>query len=86
MANWKSTQITLLDNRPIDKLSVQEAGGRLRAIPFSFVAAGVVAIADTIELCEVPAGARIIGGSLIFSAAGASRTVTLGDGTDADKY
>ena len=87
MANYLSTQMTALAARPIVKLGVQEVGGRLRAIPFDYIVpAGGLAAADTIDLCEVPAGARMIGGSLAFPIAGAARTMTLGDGTTADKY
>lgn len=87
MPNFLSTQVTKLGNRPIDKLTVQEVGGRMRAIPFDFTApVGDLAIADTIELCKVPAGARILGGKFVHSALGAARTITLGDGTTADKY
>ncbi len=87
MPNFLSTQVTKLGNRPIDKLTVQEVGGRMRAIPFDFTApVGDLAVADTIELCKVPAGARILGGKFVHSAFGAARTITLGDGTTADKY
>ena len=90
MAETKSTQVTKLDARPKQQLTVQEAGGRVRAIPFDWeVPVGNAAIADTAQLCKVPAGARILGGRAVWSAmstAGGAATGELGDGTTAGKY
>ena len=77
MANFKSDQITKLDNVPVDKLTPDEAHGRQRIAYFKFTApTGGLAIADTIDLCEVPSGrpggASHSAAAITVSAAGAA--------------
>jgi len=89
MAVFKSDQITKLAAVPSSgTLDVDEGGGRVRAFGFKFtVPVGGVAIADTVQLCKIPAGARILGGVEIHDAlAAAGGTIALGDGTTAAKY
>ena len=90
MATRKSDQATKLDASPREQLATHEYGGRVRQAFFNFVVpAGNAAIGDTIELIDIEAGARILGGKIAFEAmstgAGAA-SVQLGDGTTADKY
>lgn len=90
MAVQKSDQITNITAIPPVKTRTSEMGGRVRVAYFSFTTpAGGVAIADTVQLCVIPKGARILGGEAKFEAmstgAGAA-TVELGDGTTAAKY
>lgn len=89
MANQKSDQITDLETVPIVKVAAQDATGRVRHIRFSKTLTSNLAIGETLELCKVPRGARIIGGHAAWEAmttgAGAA-TMELGDGTTANKY
>lgn len=52
-------------------------GGKERIAFFSILSTGV-AQNDTIQLAKLPKGARILGGSLIAEALGASTTIALG--------
>ena len=90
MANHKSVQITKLDAVPAERLETHELGGRVRPAYFEFtVPVGNAAIADTVELCELPAGARILGGHFAaeaMSSGGAAASMQLGDGSDPDRF
>lgn len=90
MPDHKSDQITKLEAGPRKFLPPDELAGRKRVSVFTFaVPAAGVAIAETVALCTVPEGARILGGHAAWEAmstgAGAA-TMELGDGTTAAKY
>lgn len=90
MAVLKSDQFTKLDASPPERLPPDEFYGRRRVSYFSFtVPVGNAAINDTVQLCRVPAGARLLGGKFkseaMTTGAGAA-SIQLGDGTTAAKY
>lgn len=62
MAITKSTQATKVDSTPRQELSVRESRGRVRTVRFDYTQVALGAIADEIELCDLPAGARILAG------------------------
>ena len=64
-------------------LKPNELGGRVRIAHFEFKAnrdgiSAVVAQNDTVRLCSIPAGARLIGGKFKAEAFGASTTLDFG--------
>lgn len=90
MAVHKSTQETKRTGTPVKALATNELKGRVRLAYFDFtVPAGGAAVADVVQLTQIPKGGRIIGGALAFTAmssgAGTAQ-VQIGDGTTADKY
>lgn len=79
------------------KLIPREKHGRERVAYFEFLtgaadantttaAVGPINIADTLNLCTVPPGARILGLSLIVEALGTSATASIGIAGSASKY
>ncbi len=90
MPEHYSTQITKINSVPIQFLPAIDQGGRVRIAFFEFTTPATgVAINDTIQLCKVPKGSRILGGAFAneaMSTAGGAAGVSLGDGTTADKY
>lgn len=86
MATFKSTQATTIDSPDHAQLKPNEAHGRKRVAYFDFTAPAGVVIADTLELNEVPPGARIVGGNVAFSAFGASATIGIGYAGAATRY
>jgi hypothetical protein len=80
MATTKSTQATKVDAIPRQELSVRESRGRVRTVRFDYTQVALGAIADEIELCDLPAGARILAGlSYVRTGVGtASETYSLG--------
>lgn len=90
MPNHKSVQVTKLDATPPLRLTPAESHGRKRVATFDFtVPVGDAAIADTIELCDLPAGAVILGGKIAFEAmttGGAAASIQIGITGTAAKY
>lgn len=87
MAAYKSVQETKRTGAPAKMLDTNERHGRIRHAYFDYVVpAGGVAINDTIDLCMVPKGARLLGGKFANEALGTSTQVSIGDGTTATKY
>ena len=84
MANFRSTQLALVDLNPITKLNSSFSEGKLRVKCFDWT--GDAAQNDTVQFCTLPKGARIIEGFLDFTDLGTSVTLDVGDGTTADKY
>lgn len=80
MAIVKSTQATAVDASPRQELSVKESRGRVRTVRFDYTQVGAGGIGDQIELCDLPAGARILAGLsyIRFSASTATATASLG--------
>jgi hypothetical protein len=86
MANTNSAQIAKVVATPVEHVKVNEWGGRLRYAFFS-VAAVPTGAGDTMTLCRIPAGARIVGGKFVFSVAqGATATTAIGIAGTAAKY
>ena len=86
MASFKSTQATTIDSPDHTQLKPNEAHGRKRTAFFDFVTPAGMAVADTLDLNEVPIGARIIGGNIAFGALGASATIGVGYAGAATRY
>ena len=88
MPNFKSDQVTNLDAG--EKLSTKDAYGRVRRAVFTFaVPTGGIAVDDTVELCRVPSGARVLGGRYAaeaMSTGGAAASMQIGDGTTATRF
>lgn len=80
MAITKSTQATAVDATPRQELSVKQSRGRVRTVRFDYTQVALGSIADEIELCDLPAGARILAGlSYIRGTAGtALETISIG--------
>ena len=79
MATLYSTQKTKWSqNVPSDKIKTTELGGRMR-IAFADITLASAAIADVVELVNLPNGARIIDGYLTNAALGASTTLSVGN-------
>ena len=86
MANANSTQIAALATVPVTHLKPNEWGGRVRRAYFD-VTVPTTGIGDTMTLCRVPKGARVLGGSFAFSAAqGATATTAIGISGTTGKY
>lgn len=79
MATRKSEQITMIDSPDHLQLKPNEAHGRLRPAFFKFTTpASGGADGDIYELCEIPAGARILGIKTACEALGASVVAKIG--------
>lgn len=88
MATYDSDQIAKLDLAPTPSaLAANELLGRVRIARFSHVIpTGGYAQDDVLELIDLPKGALLLGGAIVFSAMGASRTVLVGTAADTDRY
>jgi hypothetical protein len=81
VTNEKSTQVTKLTASPKQELSVKERDGRVRMARVDYTQSAAAGdIGSTQELCQLPAGARILGNLsfLAVSAFGAARTLDIG--------
>ena len=80
MATLYSTQKTKWSqNVPSEKIDTNETGGRMR-IAFADVTLASAAIADVVQMVNLPNGARLIDGYLTNAALGASTTLSVGYG------
>ena len=78
MATLYSTQKTKWSqNVPSEKIDTNEQSGRIR-IAFADVTLAAAAIADVVQMVNLPNGARIIDGYLTTAALGASTTLSVG--------
>lgn len=85
MADYNSDQMAQLAANSSDLLRPAEFNGRVRVASFSYtVPTGGVAVNKTVALCNVPAGATIIGGTFAHEDVGSG--ISFGDATNADKY
>lgn len=85
MANTNSTQIAALAANT--KISSNELGGRIRVAFFDVPAVPTANIGDTMTLCKIPKGARILRGQFVFSVAqGATATSIVGIASNTNKY
>ena len=80
MATLYSTQKTKWSqNVPSEKIDTNETGGRMR-IAFADVTLASAAIADVVQMVNLPNGARLIDGYLTNAALGSSTTLSVGYG------
>jgi hypothetical protein len=80
MATLYSTQKTKWSqNVPSEKIKPNETGGRMR-IAFADVTLASAAIADVVQMVNLPNGARLIDGYLTNAALGSSTTLSVGYG------
>ena len=78
MATLYSTQKTKWSqNVPSEKIDTNETGGRIR-IAFADVTLASAAIADVVQMVNLPNGARLIDGYLTNAALGSSTTLSVG--------
>lgn len=80
MAVQNSTQVANLVAVPKVELSVKQRDGRVRIARFDFTQVGAGSAADEANLCDIPAGARILAGLsyLRNSASVGTQTISLG--------
>lgn len=90
MVAYNSAQMAVLAEHPPGRLTARDAHGTVRMAWFSYTTpAGGCAVDDTIALCRVPRGARLLGGHYTaeaMSSGAGDAAVKFGDGTTADKY
>ena len=78
MATLYSNQKTKWSqNVPSEKIDTNELGGRVR-VAFADITLASAAIADVVQMVNLPNGARIIDGYLTNAALGASTTLSVG--------
>ena len=78
MATLYSNQKTKWSqNVPSDKIKTNEQAGRMR-IAFADITLAGAAIADVVQMLNLPNGARLVDGYLTNAALGASTTVSVG--------
>lgn len=83
MANFLSDQLTnAAASPPVMNESTVASKEHTRVFTWT----GDAAQNDTVQLCKIPKGAKIINGRCGFTAFGALVTLSLGDGTTAAKY
>ena len=87
MANLKSTNKTLADQEPAEKVNAKYEKGKVRFYQDSFVVpATPVTSSDSIEFAPLPEGAKVISAKLnITVASGIGDTFALGSDADAGK-
>jgi hypothetical protein len=86
MANVNSDQIGKILSNPVQHVKPNEWGGRLRVAYFS-VPAVPTGLGDTMTLCKLPKGARVLGGKFAFSVAqGTTATTAIGTASNSGKY
>lgn len=80
VVNEKSSQIVKLDSDPRVELEVREAGGKLRTYRFDHTRAVAGDATSTVDLCKLPAGARVLAGASYYrnTAGGAALTQDMG--------
>lgn len=85
MAIQNSVQVANLVAVPKVELSVKQRDGRVRIARFDFTQSGAGSAADDGNLCDLPAGARILAGLSYFRNSASVGTQTLSFGTRAHK-
>jgi hypothetical protein len=73
MADFFSTQITAIDAQPTQNVRGRENGAFVRSVAYNWT--GDAAQNDEVYLCELPEGARIVGGQHERTALGSSVTI-----------
>ncbi len=83
----KSTQVTAIDSVDYDQLKPNEAHGRVRMAFFQFTTLTTGgADGDSFAACEIPKGARVLGGLLVCEAMGSSVVAAIGITGSTSKY
>lgn len=85
MAVQNSTQVANLVAVPKVELSVKQRDGRVRIARFDFTQSGAGSAADEGNLCDLPAGARILAGLSYLRNSASVGTQTLSLGTRAHR-
>lgn len=86
MATFRSTQSTRVNNAKLGTYSpnpANQAIGALRCSYFSYTTTGTEVAADKIEICDVPAGARILGIYVASVDLGTTVEIAIGDSSSA---
>ena len=85
MANTNSDQINLLNAN--EKIGSNMSHGRERIAYFQVPVLPTTGIGDTVTLCKIPKGARVMYGVHVFSAPqGAAATIAIGTAGNSNKY
>jgi hypothetical protein len=80
MADYNSTQKAQIAANSSDLLRPAELHGRVRVASFDYtVPVGGVAINKTVALCDIPAGATILGGVLVHEDVGSKISIGVSD-------
>lgn len=85
MASFDSIQMAKLNANPVQHIKSDEHG-RVRRAYFAWESTATPAAADTINLCKLPVGARVLGGQMFWEANTATATLGVGIAGSADKY
>ena len=81
-SNFEATRI----NRPNDKFKAGELTGKVRVLMGQIVVPATLALNDTIELGDIPANSRIIGGRVhINKSLGATGILAIANGATVDE-
>lgn len=84
MPDFFSTQLTAMDAVPAQAVEARDLGGTVKAAYFDWT--GDAAQNDQVFLTELPRGARVVGGSIEFTALGSSVTAAVRTETTADAF
>jgi hypothetical protein len=85
MATFDSIQMAKLNAVPVQHVRSDEHG-RIRAAIFEWESAATPAAADTINLCKLPPGARVLGGEMWWEINTATATFVVGIAGATTKY
>lgn len=85
MASFDSVQMAKLNATPVQHVRSDEHG-RVRRVTFAWESTATPAAADTINLCKLPPGARVLGGKMFWEANTATATLGVGISGTANKY
>ena len=85
MANFNTTKVTNITADPAVNVDAAEAHGRMRVWYDSYEASST-ASGSTITFARMPKGATIWEVKVMADALGASVTIAVGDGDDADRF
>lgn len=85
MASFDSVQMAKLNAVPVQHIRSDEHG-RVRRATFAWESTATPAAADTINLCKLPPGARVVGGQMYWEANTATATFNVGVAGSASKY
>jgi hypothetical protein len=85
MASFDSVQMAKLNATPVQHVRSDEHG-RVRRATFAWESTSTPAAADTINLCKLPPGARVMGGWMFWEANTATATLGVGTASTANLY
>lgn len=84
MSDYKSSQYTNQTAFPMTPAKSYEKGNKVTVLFDYTVPVGGITTTDKVAMIKIPVGAKLLGGKFAHDALGNS--VTIGDGTTADKY